>query len=285
MKLIVKPVIYSDSLKKYDGIILPLKDFSINYDSYFTLDDIKDIRNKYDGEIFVVINKMIFNKDLDSLKNVLLDIDKIGVTGIFYYDVSVLEFKKELNLKADLVWNANHMVTNYETCNYYFSKGVKYAYLSNEITLDETLEINKKSSITPMFTMVSKPVVGTSFRHLLTNYYKAHNKEFKNNLSIKESKTKEEFIVSEENDGTTFRFNKILNNTRCLKKLKDNNFPYLVFIEDSIDSDKFYRALDIINDYVKNDIDNLKDVYDLLGRNTGFSYRKTIYRVKKHEKN
>ena len=118
---------------------------------------------------------MIFNKDLDSLKNVLLDIDKIGVTGIFYYDVSVLEFNKELNLKADLVWNANHMVTNYETCNYYFSKGVKYAYLSNEITLDETLEINKKSSITPMFTMVSISLLLVQVLdiYLKTNYYKA----------------------------------------------------------------------------------------------------------------
>ena len=54
MKLIVKPLKYRDNLNKYDGIILPLKDFSINYDTYFTLDEIRKIRSKYKGEVFLV---------------------------------------------------------------------------------------------------------------------------------------------------------------------------------------------------------------------------------------
>ncbi len=281
MKLIVKPLKYRDNLNKYDGIILPLKDFSINYDTYFTLDEIRKIRSKYKGEVFLVLNKMMFNKDLDNLKEVLLEIDKLDITGIFFYDLSILEFKRELKLKTDLVWNSNHQVTNYETCDFYYSKGVRYAYLSNEITLDEALEINKESNITLMLTMIALPVVGTSYRHLLTNYYKAWNKPFKNNLEIEEEKTKEKFVVEEEKDGTTFKYNKILNNTRCLENLKENNFPYLVFIEDGIDEDKFYKSVDIINDYTKKGINNLETIYDLIGRNTGFSYRKTIYRVKK----
>ena len=284
MELLVKPEKYNDYLENYDGMILPLKDYSINYNTYFTLDEIKKIKEKYNKEIFVVINKMMFNKDLGKLKDVLIEIDKLNLTGIFYYDISILTLKKDLDLKTDLVWNANHMVTNYETCNYYYNKGVKYAYLSNEITLKESIEIKEKSKIVPMITMISKPVVGTSYRHLLENYYKAHNKEFENDIKITEKKTNEKFIVHEENDGTTFIYDKILNNTRCLKDLKKADFPYLIFIEDGIDEDKFYKSLDIINDYVKNDKDNLEKVYNLIGRNTGFSYRKTIYRVKKHEK-
>ena len=35
------------------------------------------------------------------------------------------------------------MVNNYKTCNYYHSKGVKYALLGKEITLEEIIEIIK----------------------------------------------------------------------------------------------------------------------------------------------
>ena len=37
------------------------------------------------------------------------------------------------------------MVTNYNTCNYYYDKGVNFAYISNEITLEEMIEIKKNN--------------------------------------------------------------------------------------------------------------------------------------------
>ena len=72
---------------------------------------------------------------------ILVQLDKMNITGVFFYDLAVLELKRELNLNIDLVWNQTHMVNNYKTCNYYYSKGVKYALLGKEITLDEILEI------------------------------------------------------------------------------------------------------------------------------------------------
>ncbi len=280
MKMLIKPLEFNDKLNNYDGIILPLKDYSVNYNTYFNLEEIKSIKEKYNKEIFIVINRMIMNNDLESLKNILLEIEKLNIKGIFYYDISILELKKELNLKTDLVWNANHMVTNYETCNYYYSKGVKYAYLSNEITLEEDLEILKRSKIIPMITMVALPVIADSYRRLLTNYSKAHNKEYKEKLVVTEKVTNEEYLVEEDKYGTTFKYNKILNNIKCLEKLKENNFPYLVFIEDGIDSNNFYKSLDLIKSNIENNT-SIEEVYNLLGRNTGFSYRKTIYRVNK----
>lgn len=280
MKMLIKPLEFNDKLNNYDGIILPLKDYSVNYNTYFNLEEIKSIKEKYNKEIFIVINRMIMNNDLESLKNILLEIEKLNIKGIFYYDISILELKKELNLKTDLVWNANHMVTNYETCNYYYSKGVKYAYLSNEITLEEDLEILKRSKIIPMITMVALPVIADSYRRLLTNYSKAHNKEYKEKLVVTEKVTNEEYLVEEDKYGTTFKYNKILNNIKCLEKLKEINFPYLVFIEDGIDSNNFYKSLDLIKSNIENNT-SIEEVYNLLGRNTGFSYRKTIYRVNK----
>ena len=86
---------------------------------------------------------------------------------MIYYDVSLITLKKELELSFDLVWNQTHMVNNYRTCDYYHSKGVKYALLGKEITLDEIVEICNKSSISCMVEVVSLPSVAFSRRKLI----------------------------------------------------------------------------------------------------------------------
>lgn len=278
MKILVKPMGKIDEYKNIDGLILPLKGYSVDYLSYYTLDEVKSIKNKFTKEIFVVINRMITNKDIDKLKEVLMEIEKLNITGIFFYDLAVLQLKKELDLRTDLVWNASHMTTNYKTCDYYYEKGVKYAYLSNEITLDEVLSIKDKSKIVPMFTLISYPVVATSFRHLVTNYNKVYGLDNNNSLEIIERVSNEKYLLNEGEFGTTFKYGKILNNCSALTKLREVAFPYVVLIEDMIDHDVFLRVLDII----KNN-GSLSLINDLVGDNTGFLNKETIYKVKKDE--
>lgn len=68
MKIIVKPVL--DNLDSYienniDTFLLPLEEYSVSYIKYYSLDDIKAIRKKYeDINIFVSINKNIFNSEI-----------------------------------------------------------------------------------------------------------------------------------------------------------------------------------------------------------------------------
>ena len=274
MKLLIKPSKYVDAFNKFDGLILPIKDFSTDYDTYFTLDEIRNIKEKFNKEIFVVVNRMFFNEDIDSLKELLLEIDKLNITGIFYYDLAVLELKRELDLKTDLVWNATFMVTNYKTCNYYYNKGVKYAYLANEITFDEVLEIKEKSNIIPMFTLFSYPTVATSRRSLVTNYQVMNNLEKTSEIEVEEKITKEKYLVKEDQFGTTFKYGKILNNISVLNKLREVDFPYLVCNEDGIDHETFMKVLD--------NLDDIDLVNSLIGENTGFLNRKTIYKVKRN---
>ena len=276
MKMLVKPIKYDKSYSNCDGIILPLKDYSISYDTYFTFEEIKEIRKEYNKEIFVVVNRMFFNEDIDNLKNILLELDKLNITGIFYYDLAVLKLKKELNLNTDLVWNATFMVTNYRTCDYYYNKGVKYACISNEITIDEALEIKNKSKIIPMFTLISIPTVANSYRNLLTNYSKMHNRDIKNELVIKEKITKDDYIVKEDKYGTTFKYGKVINNCEAYSKLKENDFPYLILIEDGIEHNTFIEVLKLVKE------ENFGRINELIGNNTLFLNKKTIYKVKKN---
>ena len=81
MKLLIMPksIDQIESLiEDIDGVIVGIKDLSINQPAYFTLDEIKKINEiiKNNGkEIFVSLNKNMFNKELEILEYTLLQLD------------------------------------------------------------------------------------------------------------------------------------------------------------------------------------------------------------------
>lgn len=286
MKLLVE-------LEKYDitknitadGLILALKDFSVQSPTTYTKEEIKTIVvENPNKEIFVSINKNIFNNELEELKEVLLYLDEINIQGIFFYDLAILQIKKELNLKTDLVWNQTYMVNNYKTCNYYHQKGVKYALLSKEITLEEILEIVSKSSITTMVEVVSFPSVAFSKRKLITNYYKDLNKKTKETLTIVEKATSQEYQLIEDNNGTNFFLKSLTNATSVIKDLYSANVSYIIMREYGIDNHLFKELVKDTKDYIKGNCQDISYIskYQKLGNNTNFFFKKTIYRVKKN---
>ena len=245
-----------------------------------TLDEIRDIVSNSKNEVFVKINKNLENDDIEDIKNILIELDSIGVNGVFFYDLAVLELKRELNLKLDLVWNQTHMVNNYETCNYYYSKGCKYALLGKEITLDEIKEIIGKSNITCMVEVVSRPSVAFSKRSLVTNYYKDLGKDSKSEILIHEKVSDDDYRVVENDLGTTFFLNTITNGTSIIKDLFDIGCSYIIFREYGIDN--FSELVSDTMNYINNNcIDNsYVEKYKKLGDSTNFFFKKTIYKVK-----
>ena len=104
--------------KNSDGFIVGLKSFSVGFDSVFTVDEVKNIVELLPNkEIFVSMNKNIFNNELVLLEEKLNELNSIGIKGILFYDMSFLYLKNKNNLSVDLVWNQTHMVTNYNTSN------------------------------------------------------------------------------------------------------------------------------------------------------------------------
>ena len=207
-----------------------------------------------------------------------------NLTGILFYDVAVLQLKKKLNLKTDLVWASTYMVNNFKTCDYYYSKGVKYALLSKEITLEEIKEIIKSSKITSMIEVVGLPSVSFSKRRLITNFYNDLNKKPKYNITIKEKVTNDNYILFEDNNGTNFYLDKLVNGTSIIKELFQVDCKYIILREYGIDSETFYQ---LIKDTKKYILDNCCDEkyiekYKKLGNFTNFFFKKTIYKVKKN---
>lgn len=239
-----------------DAYLIPLKDLSINYPNTFDMEDIKYIKN-FDKEIYVFINKNIHNNELDKLKEALKEIDKLNINGIIFYDIALVELKKELNLKTELVWFQEHLSTNYATVNYWYDKEVKYAYLSSELTKREIYEIRKNTKSKLFVNMFGYIPMFTSRRHLVDNYINTFNIKEKGNKIYKEGKY---YNINDTENGTTVYSDYILN----IKE--DIDADYLVFNSNMIDED----IKEIIKDYKNN---KQKE-------ETGFLYQETIYKVK-----
>lgn len=282
MKLLIevssKDNLYLDNA---DGIILALDNYSVESIVSFSVDEIKKIKNNTSKEIFVKINKNLMNNDIEKVKDILIELDKIDITGVFFYDLAILELKRELDLSIDLVWNQTHMVNNYKTCDYYYSKGVKYALLGKEITLEEIIEIIKKSKITSMVEVVSKPSVAFSKRKLITNYYADLGKEKNDELIIHEKITDSNYHLIEDSNGTSFYLDIVTNGTGVIKELFENNCEYIIFREFGVDS--FEELIKDTKNYISNNCLDVNYVskYKKLGDSTNFFFKKTIYKVKK----
>ena len=282
MKLLVEPMNKENLKFNCDGLILAIKDYAVESNTYFTLEEIKNISDSFSGEIFVKLNKNLMNDDIPFVKDILVQLDKMNITGVFFYDLAVLELKRELNLNIDLVWNQTHIVNNYKTCNYYYSKGVKYALLGKEITLDEILEIIDLSDITSMVEVVSKPSVAFSKRKLVSNYYKDMGINGSKEIIVNEKVSNLNFDIKEDSNGTVFFLDLITNGTSIIRDLYDNGCSYIIMREYGIDN--FRELVNDTMEYIKDSCSDLSYVlkYKKLGDSTNFFFKKTIYRVKKN---
>ena len=272
-----------DYLNYTNSFIIGLKDFSINYLEY-TLDEIKDLRDNYPKiEIFVSINKNIFNDDLNKLENLLIELDKLDINGILFYDLSILSFCRKNYLKLPLVWSGEHMTTNYNTCNYYYGKGCQYAYLSSDITEEEMIEIKDKSKIRLMAFVFGYPEVSFSKRKLLTNYFLHNNEEKKRDWYTISSDDENKYFIKDSNLGTIILYGNVLNGIKPFNNLR-NTLDYAVLNEDLMDHEMFIKCLSVYKELLDNKIDvdtAFNKIYEITNSNdTVFYYKKTIYKVK-----
>lgn len=284
MKVLIEPSRKEDlCFECTDGVILALEDYSVESTLFFTLDEIMDIRKKFSREVFVKLNKNLLNEDVDRVKDILIQLDKVKVNGVFFYDLAILEIVRELHLDIPLVWNQTHMVNNYKTCDYYHSKGVTYALLGKEITLEEIQEIIEKSKVIPMVEVISRPSVAFSKRHLITNYCIHADVPVTSHLSITEKVTDTNYDLFENQNGTSFFLDAITNGTSIIKDLNEVHCAYIIIREYGIE-DGFKELVQDTHDYILGGcVDNhYLSKYEKLGDNTNFFFKKTIYRVKKN---
>lgn len=273
----------NDLLEFCDGIIVGLNKLCINMPYNFNYDEILeliDICNKNNKEIFISLNKNIHNNELDYLKEILLKLDKLDITGILYYDISIVNIKKELNLNTDLVWSQEHLTTNYLTSDFWYMYGAKYVNLSSEITLSEINEIASNTKAKTMCTLFGYLPMFVSRRHLVKNYLDTFNlsDNSKINYLYKEGKY---YQILDTNDGTIAYSSCVLNGIEESLSIKTD---YIILNSFSINDDIFKEIVEMFYNVNNSNVKEYKERIDsMLDTDLGFLYKETIYKVKNNE--
>jgi len=268
-KLIVSVNSYEQMNRLMDkdiyGVMLYIDKLSVNSSFYVNIDDVKNI-DFNDKKLYLVMNKIMHNNDLDMVRDCLSKIKNMDVKVLFY-DMSVYNISKELGIVDKLVIYQDHLNASILSNKFYYGLGITGSYISSDITGEELLEIKSNSDMDLYFTCYGYVPIFYSRRYLIKNYLKFIDKEdVVGNYSIVSDMDTEYRIVEEEN-GTTIYSEYPVNLINYLDYL--NDVDYLVMHANLINDDEFEKMIDrFINR------DNMDDCY------LGFFNTKTIFKVK-----
>ena len=247
------------------GVMLYIEKLSVNSSFYVNIDELSkiDFKNK---KIFLVMNKIMHNIDLDFVRGTLSKLKSMDVKVLFY-DIGVYNIAKDLDMIDKLVIYQDHLNASVQSNRFYYDLGIRGSYISSDITGEELLEIKNDNKMEVYFTVYGYVPIFYSRRYLIKNYLKFIGKEeFDGKYSIINDMG-DEYPISEEEYGTTIYSVKPVNLINCLDEL--DKIDYLVMNSNGIDNDEFSKMVDsFINR------DKLNDCY------LGFYNIKTIFRVK-----
>ena len=199
----------------FNTFILPLKNYSIGFNTYYSVDEINEISNKH--KVYVIINKFLhrtiydfeniypsFNKDISFI------VEDIGLVNIID--------------KNRLILYENHILSNTNAINYLDSLGISNVVINNDLTINELIQIQDSCKSNMFYFYISKNMLMYSRRNLVSNFNKNFNiNEEINNYLLKEKVSNKILEINEEKDGSIVRYNKIFCASKYLEDLNKLN--------------------------------------------------------------
>lgn len=276
-----------------NGFIIGIENYSINFNNYVKLEDLDYYINYVKSKnkvVYVSLNKMFYNSQIEGLKELLIELSKHDIDGINFCDVAVYNIVKENNLNVPLIWNSYHIGTNYKTVNFWEKRGIKGTLLSTEITIDEAIEIKNNTNTKIGIVLYGYLNMATSSRPLISNYFKFIGKDMKSNKYLMhETISDKKYPIVEENGETNFFSSEILNGIEYFPKLIKNKIDYIKLDDYMINPNRFYNIIEAFCALTaapddEGFVQKLKQVVEIntYGKTSdGFLNKKTTFKVKK----
>ena len=280
--------------QNFDGFLIGIEGFSENYNYLVKLEELEEILDVLKGtnkDIFINLNRLYYNSEIDKVKELINKISKLDITGICYTDVGVLNILNDIKYDKEILWYSNHLGTNSKTINFLEKRGVSYALLSTEITIDEIINIKKNTNIKIGTFLYGYLNMATSSRKLLSNYFEYIKREKDTNKYIIKDKVKKDEYKVVEGFNTNFFTGKVLNGIKYFPKLIDNNIDFVVLDDYMINENNFYNIIEAFSSLrnAKDDEKFVESLYEVVESNTydetfnGFLDKKTVYKVDDYE--
>lgn len=155
------------------NFIVGTKYFSCRQALSLDYQELKDLNEQLkDKKLWVLVNALIEEHNLDELVDHLAKLNEIKIAGILFQDFSVLQICKENNYNFEMIYSPDTLNTNQATLNYLKTLGINSAFLAREIPLDEKMMIAKNTDLKTMIQVHGVEYMAYSKRKLLSNYFK-----------------------------------------------------------------------------------------------------------------
>ena len=124
-----------------DAIYIGGYDYSLRANANnFSLDEIKEaVKYAHDRgkKVYVTVNMIFHNEDLDGLDNYLKELDSIGIDSYIVSDFAVIEAIKRLKIKTKFFISTQKSITNLEAVKFYKELGAYRVVLAREATCED----------------------------------------------------------------------------------------------------------------------------------------------------
>ncbi len=139
----------------------------------FSLDEIKEAvlyAHQRNRKVYVTVNMIFHNEDLDNLDDYLIELDKINVDSFIVSDMAVIEAIKRLKLKTKFFISTQKSINNLESVKFYKELGAYRVVLARECSREDIKNI--KDNIDTEVEVFIHGAMCTSYsgRCVLSNY-------------------------------------------------------------------------------------------------------------------
>ena len=126
--------------------------------------------HKLNKKVYVTVNIVFHNEELNGLKEYLLYLDSINVDGIISSDIVVMKLHKELNLRLELHISTQASISNRESAMFYKKLGAKRLVLARECSKKDIEEIKNATKLDLEAFIHGAMCTSISGRCVLSNY-------------------------------------------------------------------------------------------------------------------
>ena len=141
--------------------------------SNFSNDDIKEAANiakTLNKKLYITMNIVPHQSDLENLEEYLRYLESVGVTGIIISSLYIGEVAKKVAPKLELHLSTQASVSNHESVNYYQSIGFKRVVLARELDIKDISNVVKNAKAEIEVFIHGGMCVSYSGRCMLSNY-------------------------------------------------------------------------------------------------------------------
>ena len=126
------------------GPLLNLRANAVN----FTMEELEEgikFAHHLDKKVYVTVNIILHNKELNEVDNYLKQLKNIGVDAIIISDPSIIPIAKKYNIEIHL--STQQSTLNYEAVSFWKKQGVTRIVLARECSREDILKILSKVNI------------------------------------------------------------------------------------------------------------------------------------------